>query len=56
MVKLELVCEDRQADTYMDIIRDHAQTGHPGDGVIFVSEVDRAVHVRTGNRDEAALL
>lgn len=56
MVKLELVCQDRQADEYVDIVRDHAQTGQPGDGVVFVSDVERAVHVRTGKRDEAALV
>lgn len=55
MVKLELVCEDRRADKYIDIIRGHAQTGQPGDGVIFISGVDGAVHVRTGSRDDEAL-
>ena len=55
MVKLELVCEDRRAQTYIDIIRGEAQTGQPGDGVIFISGVDGAVKIRTGSRDEEAL-
>ncbi|MBI4477340.1 MAG: P-II family nitrogen regulator, partial [Acidobacteria bacterium] len=43
MVKLELVCEDRQVGKYVDIVREHAQTGDRGDGVIFVSDVEQAV-------------
>lgn len=31
MLKLELVCDDRHVDRYVDIIRDQAQTGERGD-------------------------
>ena len=55
MVKLELVCEDSRAEKYAGLIRREAQTGQPGDGVIFISGVDAAVKVRTGSRDEEAL-
>lgn len=55
MVKLELVCDERQVEVFADTIRQLAQTGDPGDGVIFVSDVDQALHIRTGRRDQAAL-
>ena len=55
MLKLELVCDDRSADAFAETIRERAQTGHPGDGVIFISDVQRALHIRTGRSNEAAL-
>lgn len=55
MLKLELVCDDEHASTFADTIRERAHTGKPGDGVIFISAVERALHIRDGSRDEAAL-
>lgn len=55
MFKLELVCADGDADTYAQIIGEHARTGSPGDGVIFISTVDEALHIRTGHQGGAAL-
>lgn len=52
MVKLELVCLDEQAFEFADLIREQAYTGDRGDGVIFVSLVDEAIHIRTGQRGE----
>jgi nitrogen regulatory protein P-II 1 len=39
----------------MDIIREAAGTGERGDGVVFVSPVDDAVRIRSGERGEQAL-
>ena len=36
-------------------IVDAARTGQVGDGKIFVSPVSRAIRIRTGDADEAAL-
>lgn len=55
MLKLELVCEDRQVDRYVNIIQDEARTGEPGDGVVFVSAVEDAVRIRSGERGDRAL-
>ena len=55
MVTLELVCPDADAATYVQVISSGALTGHRGDGAIFVSAVEEAVHIRTGTRGEAAL-
>lgn len=52
MVKVELVCPDEQAFIYADIVREHAFTGDRGDGVIFVSIVEDAIHIRTGRSGE----
>lgn len=55
VAKLELVCNDGEADGFVGIIKEKAYTGHSGDGMIFVTEVDRAVKIRTGDEGEAAL-
>lgn len=55
MVKVELVCPARQTGEYARIIQEQARTGERGDGVIFISAVEDAVHIRTGERGHAAL-
>ncbi|MDQ6892748.1 MAG: P-II family nitrogen regulator [Acidobacteriota bacterium] len=55
MVKLELVCSDAAAGKYVDLIQESARTGQPGDGIIFVSSIEEAVHIRSGNRGDNAL-
>jgi nitrogen regulatory protein P-II 1 len=54
-VKLEVVVADNQADRVVEAIAAAAQTGRIGDGKIFVMSVDRAIRIRTGERDEDAL-
>ena len=54
-VKIELVVKDEDVDAIVDRIVDAARTGQVGDGKIFVSPVVRAVRIRTGEADEAAL-
>ena len=53
--KIEIVCADAAAEEMIAIIRDHAHTGHHGDGKIFVADVGTAVDIRTGDRGEAIL-
>ncbi len=48
ILKLVVVCEDKQTQQVIDIIRDHARSGQPGDGIIYVTPVNRSVHIRTG--------
>ncbi len=55
MVKLELVCSDAAAGKYVDLIQESARTGQSGDGIVFVSSIDDAVHIRSGRRGDAAL-
>lgn len=47
-VKLEIVVPDDQADEIIRIIAKSARTSYHGDGLVFVSDVERVVRVRTG--------
>ena len=54
-IKLEIVVPSGIAEQSVDAIRKAAFTGKIGDGKIFVLDVDQAVRIRTGERDEQAL-
>jgi len=54
-VKIECVVADVPAADVVDAIRDAANTGEPGDGKIFVMDVENAVQVRTGNEGTEAV-
>ncbi|MBL8673319.1 MAG: P-II family nitrogen regulator [Rhodospirillales bacterium] len=54
-VKLELVIEDSMVEKAVDAIRAAAQTGRIGDGKIFVSSIEDAVRIRTGERGDEAV-
>jgi nitrogen regulatory protein P-II 2 len=54
-VKIEAVIASTLTDRAIEAIRRVANTGQIGDGKIFVSAIDRAVRIRTGEMDDAAL-
>ena len=54
-VKLEVVLGDDQVDAAIEAITDAAKTDKIGDGKIFVSAIDRAVRIRTGESGDEAL-
>ena len=54
-VKVEVVVADDQVDAVVQAVVDAAKTGNVGDGKIFVSEIVKAVRIRTGETDDAAL-
>jgi nitrogen regulatory protein P-II 1 len=54
-VKVELVVPDEQVEKLVDTICEAARTGHIGDGKVFVSPVQDAYRVRTGERGGEAL-
>ncbi len=54
-VKIEVAVAAELADQVVEAIMRSAQTGKIGDGKIFVMDVDRAVRIRTGELDVAAL-
>jgi nitrogen regulatory protein P-II 1 len=54
-VKIEVVVPDDRAEEVIEIMLEAARTGEIGDGKIFVSTVEEAVRIRTGERGEAAL-
>ena len=47
-VKIEIVISDELVDRAIDAIRRAAQTGRIGDGKIFVSNIEEAIRIRTG--------
>ena len=54
-LKLELVVSDDQVEAALEVIQTAAKTGKIGDGKIFVSDVNQAIRIRTGESGEAAL-
>jgi nitrogen regulatory protein P-II 1 len=54
-VKLELVVSDDILDSAMDAIVKAAHTGKIGDGKIFVTNVEQALRIRTGETGEEAV-
>jgi nitrogen regulatory protein P-II 1 len=49
-VKIEVVIEDSLLERVVDAIQQAAQTGRIGDGKIFISTIDEAIRIRTGER------
>ena len=54
-VKLEIVIGDDFVDRAVEAIRKAAQTGRIGDGKIFVSTVEEAIRIRTGETGADAI-
>jgi nitrogen regulatory protein P-II 1 len=54
-VKLELVLDDALVDKAVAAIRGAAQTGRIGDGKIFVSSIEQAIRIRTGETGSDAI-
>ena len=54
-LKLELVVSDDQVEDIINVIKTGAGTGKIGDGKIFVSAIEQAIRIRTGETGDAAL-
>ena len=54
-VKIEVVADDPQVDAVIAAITESARTGEIGDGLIFVSEIENAIRIRTGEAGVSAL-
>jgi nitrogen regulatory protein P-II 1 len=54
-VKIELVIDDNLAERAIEAIQEAAHTGRIGDGKIFVSTIDEAIRIRTGERGTEAV-
>ena len=54
-IKIELVLPDNRLDAAVAAIVKAAKTGKIGDGKVFVSKVDEAVRIRTGERGKDAI-
>ena len=54
-VRLEVAVPSDQADKVVEAISTSAKTGQIGDGKIFVSPIEQAMRIRTGETDADAL-
>ncbi|MFN7612156.1 MAG: P-II family nitrogen regulator [Alphaproteobacteria bacterium] len=54
-VKIEVIVDDPMVEKTISAIMAAAQTGRIGDGKIFVSTIDDAIRIRTGERGPNAI-
>ena len=54
-VRFDIAVSDEFVDTTLTALCDGARTGEVGDGKIFVLPLERAVRIRTGETDQAAV-
>lgn len=54
-VRFEIAVSDAFVDRTVDALCEGARTGEVGDGKVFVLDLERAVRIRTGDRDSEAV-
>ena len=54
-IKLELVLADKRVEAAVGAIIKASRTGKIGDGKVFVSPVEEAIRIRTGEKGEQAV-
>jgi nitrogen regulatory protein P-II 1 len=54
-VKIEIVVDDAQANSVVEVIIKSASTGKIGDGKIFLSRIDEAIRIRNRDRGVSVL-
>src|SRR5262249_42975011 len=54
-IRIEAAADDPDAEGVIKTIRNTANTGQIGDGKIFVTTIDHALRIRTGETDAQAL-
>jgi nitrogen regulatory protein PII len=54
-IRIDIAVDAGQADKVVSAILSSAKTGQIGDGKIFVTAIDQAVRIRTGETDHDAI-
>ena len=54
-IRVEVICADNMANDVIQAIVTAAKTGKIGDGKIFVTPIDEAIRIRTGERGADAI-
>jgi nitrogen regulatory protein P-II 2 len=54
-IRIEIAVDSGQVDKVVAALMSSAKTGQIGDGKIFVSPLERAVRIRTGETDQDAI-
>jgi len=49
VVKLELVCQNEEAQAAIETIIANAKTDGPGDGIIYIANIEDAFQIKTGD-------
>lgn len=47
-IKLELVCQNEEAEPVIKLICENARSHEPGDGIIYLTEIEDAYRIKTG--------
>src|SRR6056297_1768927 len=55
VVKIEIAVESEDADAVIDIITEYGNTGHKGDGIAFVSPIEKVTRIRDGEEGASVL-
>ena len=55
LAKIELVVKDKDVDRLIEIIQNESRTGFKGDGIIYVTPVEKTVKIKTGETGDSAL-
>jgi nitrogen regulatory protein PII len=53
--RIEVAVKDALVDQVVEAIVNAARTGKVGDGKIFITDLERAIRIRTGEADDQAL-
>ncbi|MCC6503754.1 MAG: P-II family nitrogen regulator [Deltaproteobacteria bacterium] len=54
-VRIEIMLKDEMVDLVVETISKAAHTGNPGDGKVFVYDIEKAVRIKTFEQGEEAL-
>ncbi len=54
-IQVNIILSDHNVEKTIEVIRQAAQTGKTGDGLIFIDPVEEVVRIRTGERGREAL-
>ena len=54
-VKIEIILQDALVERAVEAIQQAAKTGRIGDGKIFISSVEEAIRIRTGETGDDAI-
>jgi len=54
-VKIEIILEDKLVERAVEAIQQAAKTGRIGDGKIFISNIEEAIRIRTGETGDEAI-
>jgi len=55
VAKIEIISNDNDSDKIVEVIRSSAYSGERGDGLIIVSQIDRAIKIRSGEEGTKAV-